>query len=315
MRVIVRAPNWVGDCVLATPFLRLLRERHPSSRIDVLARPPGHEVFVGNPFVDEVIVYTEMLGTAAHLRARRYDLGYLLPNSFSSAFLFFLARVRERIGYDAEARGILLTRRFPWKGETEHRTVRYLRLLDPHREPASVTPRSCPAQIFLDPHAEAHAPSRRWPAQRYGRLAKLLVETVDAEVVLVGGKAAADREAVEVALRECRSPRVHDLGGKTTLRGFAAVVRRAKVLVTGDTGIMHVAAAVGTPILALEGAADVKVTAPWTPGVFEVIDKHVHCSPCVRNVCINRESPMLCMDSIAVEEVFSTLRQMLRARA
>lgn len=332
MKLVVRAPNWVGDCVLALPFLQLLREKQPQARITVLAKRPGSEVFEGNRFVDEVRPYAGLWATARRVRAERFDAGYLLPNSFSSALLFLLGGVRRRIGYATEARGLLLTEPLPWTGEREHRSLRYARLADWDLRPEAPTPASHPARIAPNAAAQAqadallagipadrlvavnacaNAPSRRWGAQRFAALVRLLMER-GAEVLLVGGPAAQDRAQVAEVLDGCRSPRVHDLSGRTTLKSLAAVLAKTRLLITGDTGIMHVGAAAGAPVLALEGAADVKVTAPWTAGTFLPVDKHVPCSPCVKNHCINRATPMICMTSIPPEEVVALAEPFFR---
>jgi heptosyltransferase-2 len=323
MKIIVRAPNWVGDCVMALPLLQLLREQHPYARIVVLAKKPGLELFAGNPHIDEAWPYQGLWATAARLRAGRFDLGILTPNSISAAVLFAVGGVRRRVGYATEGRGLLLTRRLPWKGETEHRSLRYARLAQPDLKPGDLTPAGYPARIVVDAKAKAladqllagiaadrlvainpcaNALSRRWPAERFAELARLLAAG-GATVLLVGGPAIEDRARVAEVRSGCRSPRVHDLSGRTTLPGLAAVLSRVRALITGDTGIMHVGAAAGAPIVALEGAADVAVTAPWTTGHFTAIDKHVSCSPCVKNVCINRATPMICMTSIEPAEV------------
>lgn len=332
-KIIVRAPNWVGDCVLATPFLKLLREKNPKAHITVLAKKPGNEIFEGNPNADAVWAYEDFWKTSGRLRREKFDLGYLLPNSFSSAFLFFLGRVGRRIGCGTELRSLLLTERLPWKGEAGHRVLRYCRLIVPSISDKQITPASHPSEMFLDDVAReraqsllkdiprerliainpcSNAPSRRWPAQRYAALAKRLITDLKAEVLLVGGPAEEDKRLAEEVEKKCALPRLHNLCGKTTLKSMAAVLKEAKVLVTSDTGIMHVAAAAKTPILALTGAGDMKVTGAWTEGRFEILNKHVWCSPCVKNHCINRQTPMICMESIEAGEVVSVVEKMVK---
>lgn len=332
LKIIVRAPNWVGDCVLAVPFLKLLREKNPKAHITVLAKRPGNEIFEGNPNADLVWTHEDFRETAGRLRREKFDLGYILPNSFSSALLFFLGGVRKRTGYAAELRSLLLTERLPWKGELEHRALRYCRLAGaPGGEPA--TPSSYPCEIFLDPSSReqaqnllrgvsgerlvvlnpcSNAPSRRWPAARYAALAKRLTEDLGAEVVLLGSSSPQDFAATAEVEKNCGSSRLHNFCGRTTLKSAAAILAQARLLVTNESGMMHLGAAAKVPILALVGAADTNVTGPWTRSPVEILNKHVWCSPCVKNRCINKETPMICMETIEVDEAASVVEKMVK---
>lgn len=346
MNLLVRAPNWVGDCVLATPFLSLLRARHPAARISVLCRPSGVEVLRGHPALDEILVQRDAWAAVRELRRRRFDAGWLLPGSFSSAWVFLAGGVRERIGYRGDGRSLLLTRAVRRPAGPEHRVITWARLADPSASRETITPASHPVARFSEPDgidlerllpgpAGSRAvalnpcsqfPARRWPAERYAALARRLLAERGTRVVLVGGPdpaecaiAARVVELVGVPAYEpgergivaapFNAPFIN-LAGRTSLGELAAVLSRLRLLVTSDTGIMHVGAAAGVPLLVLAGAGDMRVTPPWTER-HVIIDRQVPCSPCVRNHCPNRREPMLCMEAITVDEVFTQVMEMV----
>lgn len=328
-RLLVLLPRWVGDALIATPLLQLLRRRPGGAHLAVLAAPAVVPALAGLSFIDEIMTRGGFLQTAARLRRGRFDEVFVLPNSFSSAVLAALSGAPRRIGYACEFRGPLLTDARPWPGEIGHRVLRYARLADPAL--GRLSPADYPCAVASDEAAEAeanrllegldprrlvavnpcsmNAPSRRWAAERFGALCRALAGLGFAPV-LVGGPTLADRRRVDEVKAAAGTP-TSDLCGRTSLPGLAAVLRRARLLVTGDVGLMHVGAAAGTPLLVLAGASDTSVTGPWTAAPVRILRKPVPCAPCVKNHCINRETPMICMDSIETDEVLVAAREML----
>ncbi|NTV53308.1 MAG: glycosyltransferase family 9 protein, partial [Candidatus Firestonebacteria bacterium] len=214
MKILLRSPNWVGDAIMATPVPRLLRQTWPACRIHVLAKPWTAPVWEQHPDVEKIIPLAQ--GRAAggaqlrELRGEKYDLGLVLPNSFSAAWLTFRAGCRERVGYATEHRGWLLTRRLPWSRAVREgaRPQAYLRLAQAAGGGGTEV-QERPFILQVTPAELAHAAelmgnmdrrpwvglapgsvasSRRWPAERFARLADRLRQN-GCRVVLVGSGA------------------------------------------------------------------------------------------------------------------------------
>lgn len=326
-RVLVRGPNWVGDAVLCVPALANLRKALPRAKISLLVKPWVVGLFEENPHIDEIILHEDRhrvpwgkLRLAAELRARGFELAILFPNSFESALVAFLAGIPHRVGYEADGRGILLTVRVDRDEELlrRHQVDYYVNLLQAvgldrgERDPIFIVSKKEEAEaiqillgegvgeddviVGLNP-GSVHGSAKRWPADRYATLADQLSRR-GARVLLLGSSKEADVIARVQSLMQSRAV---NLAGKTSLRLLAAILGRCRVLVTNDTGAMHVAAAVGTPVVAIFGPTDPRVTSPV--GEFHRILRHP--PPCAP--CLLRECPIdhRCMTAISVEEVFA----------
>jgi heptosyltransferase-2 len=165
-----------------------------------------------------------------------------------------------------------------------------------------------PNQPFIVLNAGSQFPSRRWLSQRYAELAGKIYQELNQAVVYVGGPSSEETEIAQQSA-EASGVAVVNLAGKTSLTELAVLLKKASLLVTADTGIMHIASAVGCPVVVLAGAGDMETTSPWTEKAV-LLDKHVYCSPCVKNFCINGKEPMLCMKSIGVDEVFIEIKSL-----
>ena len=323
-RIVVRAPNWLGDAVLSLPALRDLRRSFPRSRIEVLARAWVAPLYGA---VREVDAVRESRGVAADAEALRgaFDAAVLLPNSFASALAAWRAAVPERWGYATELRGPLLTRhpRVP-DGARGRSQVYYYRAmlaglgLDVASEPDASL--QCPedwadrgstrlgdggigAWIGLNPGA-FFGPAKRWVPERYAAAGELLARRTGARVAILGG--ADERGLGEAIAAGMRAP-ARVLCGETTLPELVGVLARLRLLVTNDSGPMHVAAALGVPLVAVFGPTDWRETAP-VGDRHRLVREPVHCSP-----CLLRECPIdhRCMRRIAVDRVVGEARALL----
>jgi len=308
--LLVRATNWLGDAVMTTPALAAVREGFPDARIALLARPMVAELFRHHPDVDEVIVYERpgrhegalgRLRLGGEIRRRRFDGALLLQNAFDAALIAFLGRIPERAGYPTDGRRILLTLPVPLTpGILErHEVEYYLCLLDglgiPRPEPASlkvaVTEEEKEAMatrlasLGLEPGAPVvainagatYGSAKRWYPDRFAAVADLLAAEWGARVVLLGTVAEAPLAGeIEAATRR---PPVN-LAGKTTVRELMALLSLSSFLVTNDSGPMHIAAALGVPLVAIFGPTDWRRTSPWTDRA-RVVRVDVDCSPCM----------------------------------
>jgi heptosyltransferase-2 len=299
-RIVVRAPNWLGDVVLSLPALRDLRRNFPGARIEVLARPALAELYRA---VAEVDGLRESRGVHADTRALRgaCDAAVLLPNSLGSALAPFIARVPERWGYATDGRGPLLTRaaRVPRRSLRCVSEVYYYRaMIAGLGLSVSASPDAslaCPEAwrdagvkllgengpwIGLAPGASFGA-AKRWPPERHAAVGEALARRGGARVAILGAEG--ERELGEAMAAQIGPPALN-LCGRTSLPELAGVLSQLELLVTNDSGPMHVAAALGTPVVAVFGPTDWRETAPVGER-HRIVREAVACAPCKLRAC------------------------------
>lgn len=331
-RVVVRAPNWVGDAVMSIPALRELRRLLPDARLILVARPGTADIFLAADFIDDVVIYKRS-GIASvweqvrQWRRQRFDLAVLLQNAFEAALIASLARVPMRVGYNTERRGFLLTTplRLPdWKDQ-RHETFYYLNIVSelesllcgttsddtiaPRFDLNVSLDRKQQARVLLHEHGQRidaplvllcpgsiNSRAKRWPAERYAALGDRLTES-GANVVLIGSPGEVE-VSEEVCKHAQRQPIV--LTGKTTVAEVTALISIADVLITNDTGPTHIGAALQTPTLAIFGPTNPLTTYPMSPNA-EIVRRPPDCAPCMLRDCpIDHR----CMTAITPDEVF-----------
>lgn len=330
MRILVRATNWIGDAILSIPTLEAIRQRWPEAEISILARPWVAELYQGQPYVDRVIAFTApshspiaVDRTAKDLRAQQFDCALLLQNAFSAAWLAWRAGIRQRIGYARNSRSILLTKpvAVPKCGEIPpHEAYYYLALL--HRvgwldaiptvtqialkvtgeasQLAEMRLReaglaSAKRRIAIAPGA-AFGSAKCWPAERFAAVADALVDDFGADVILFGSNS---EIKICCQITESMRHRAVTLAGQTSIGELPAIFSRCHLFLGNDSGAMHVAAAVGLPVVAVFGSTDPDGTAPVT-AYKRIVQHKVACSP-----CFLRECPIdhRCMERVPVREV------------
>lgn len=287
----IRAPNHLGDLILALPALR-------AAGADTVVVAAGLAPLVGLEFGDRILPFRRgragFLAAAKALRARRPRTGVLLPPSLSSALLFRAGGVRRLRGLDTDGRGVLLADRVARERfDALHRAAGYLMLVtdaDPETPPvptlavADADRARAKALVsagegrLVGLFPGSNASSRRWPRERFRELARRLAQGGD-RVVVFGGpeeRALTTFVAGEEAL---------DLGGRTDLPLLAAALASCDILVTNDSGPMHLAGAVGTPVVAMMGAGDPAATGPLGPVRELLFRADLPCVPCVKNEC------------------------------
>lgn len=334
--IIVRMPNWLGDLIMATPVLADLRAYWPEATITAMCQSGLATVLKHDPNLDEVYGFKRPSGWIPHqqhwdiiekLRHGKYDLGVLLTNSFSSAWWFWMGNVKKRVGYAGNVRNLLLSKAvpFPPKVESQHLVITYKMLLGSLNIPLSqtaprlyITPeerdaaadllKRCGAIVGKDtivginPGA-AYGTAKCWLPDRFHDVTRRLIEDPKIRVVYFGDSAGAP-----VVNEICKDlpEQVINMAGKTNLRELMALVNSCSAFLTNDSGPMHMAAALGIPLLALFGSTSDVKTGPY--GIGKVIHKHVDCSPCYKRVC---PIDFRCMKRIEVDEVYNELRKIL----
>ena len=340
-KILIRAPNHLGDCVMALPMINQTHEAYPGSKVTVMSPAPLADLFQPNPAVDEVIPIPSQYvhGWVAVFKVRdlisagEFDTGFILPPSFGAASAFKLAGVKERIGYIADGRRLLLTKPLPLPAplNSSHRAETYFNILRraSGQELEFTKPKlylseedmklgesllaemgMAPGTAFIAIAHRAVAPSRRWGTNNYASLVKYVIAKHNLRVVLVG--VADDHADGDQIVAAGGLGQVVNLAGKTTLRQAAAVLCQARLFIGNDSGPAHLAAAVGAPLVVLSGADDPAETSPISPRKQVIRREELDCIGCVKNICPLRGlEAMRCMNLISVESVASVVSQML----
>ncbi|MBS1959560.1 MAG: glycosyltransferase family 9 protein [Bdellovibrionales bacterium] len=336
-RILVRAPNWIGDQVLAYPFYRELRLAYPEARIAVVCTSYVADIqFKG--FIDEVFVLPKKHGDsilkrtldifkfAKHIRSRGpWDLGISLPNSFGAALLLKLAHARIRRGYETDWRGCLLTERVRWDGSSDtHRAQAYLNLLlnrpvvdvrgywatskesdfDAVKHWPDVKPIDPPDSPYFIVAPGATADSRRWSTAQFGELIVQIQAKHKWRAVVIGGPA---EQKLAQEFEKAGVP-VEDFTARGAVSSHWKLFCQAKFAITNESGLAHVASLCGAKVQIICGAADPKRTRPIGPGLVQVALNPVECWPCERNQCRWRDSRYnQCLNGIAPERVIEEM--------
>ncbi|MBU2833752.1 lipopolysaccharide heptosyltransferase II [Acidithiobacillus ferriphilus] len=329
-RLLLVGPAWVGDMVMAQVLLQVLRRRWPRLQVDVLAPPasiPVAERMLEVRHAMPLDIGHGQLGlrrrrqVAKHLQKQDYDWSICLPNSFKSALIPYWAQIQTRTGFPGEGRRLLLNDRRRLNKRKLPRTVdRFvalglpLRLPQPTQLPA---PRlqvdhsaraaalqrlgiSIPQQplVALAPGAE-YGPAKRWPVRHWITLTQSLVQGGHAVWLFGSPKDAEITQAIAAAV-----PELLDLGGRTTLLEVIDLLSLAPVTVSNDSGLMHVAGAVGSRVIALYGPTPLTMTPPLSPGA-QPLRLDISCSPCGKRECPLKHHR--CMEDLGPDLVIQQL--------
>lgn len=334
--IIVRMPNWLGDLVMATPILADLRRHWPNTKITAMCQGALGAVIQEDPHVNHLFQFKRPSGWFDHqnrknilssLKREKYEMGLLLTNSFSSAYLFWRSKILHRIGFASHQRSWLLNHPIPFPPERDHQhlVLTYKKLLTPLGIPLSSTspclyllPQekqavreklaaygvdSSDVLIGINPGA-AYGSAKCWLPERFKQLSQHLLHHPKIKIAFFGDKAGAS--LVEEICKDLPD-RVINLAGKTSLRELIAFIQACHLFLTNDSGPMHVASALGVPLIALFGSTSDRTTGPYQGG--RVIHKHVPCSPCYRREC---PIDFRCMTRIEVQEVYEEVQQFLQ---
>ena len=340
MKLLVRATNWLGDAVMSLPALREIRRVHAAWEIVLLARPWAEDLYGREGVCDRTIPYEHTgrhrraLGRwrlARTLRAERFDRVILLPNSFDSALVPWLAGIRERIGYARDGRSLLLTNavRQPLADEIPpHQRYYYLEMLRragfladmpecreirlacaeeaaaAGREFWSARGENGTRWIGVSPGA-ANSAAKQWPPERFAEAASRLAREMGAKVVIFGS---GTEVGLGRSIAERVDPPAYNLVNQTTLRRFIDLTACCEVFLTNDSGGMHVAAALGVPTVVIFGPTDEAATGP-AHSCARVVREPVDCSPCLLKTCpIDHR----CMTRVTPDRVAAEALQLVR---
>jgi len=327
--ILIIGPRWVGDMVMAQCLLAALKEIHPQAAIDVVAPAWAAPLMARMPQVRQRIEATTRpgkLGLAERWRfgrsiRGRYDAAYVLPGSWKSALIPFFAGIPRRVGHLREMRYGLLTDIVPLPETLKRRTAEaYFSLarggslqfpkltIDAENQSALLLRHGLTSKKFvaLMPGAE-FGPAKRWPSEHYAGLARIMMAK-GFSVALLGSK----NDALVTAEIAALAPGSVDLAGKTRLEDAIDLIAAAKLAVSNDSGLMHVAAAVETPIVAVYGSTSPKNTPPLSHN-RELVWLGLSCSPCHQKVC--PLGHLNCLKTLDVSLVAAAAERLLEAPA
>ena len=310
-RFLVRSPNWLGDAVMTQRAVRAFKCGRPDARLAVLTPAKLEAFWKSIPEVDEVVSFTpedSLLAIAKTIRGR-FEAAILFPNSFRSAAEVWLAGIPRRVGFRGSLRSLLLTQiidepKVKKTSRPKHQADRYWHIAKRCGaiEPQSLetpSPRQTEMVFGVCPGAE-FGPAKCWPTERFRKTMELVSQKVACSWVIVGTDR--DRELATEILQGFDG-KAEDLTGETSLEKLIEQIRQLRVLLTNDTGTMHLADCLGIPLVAIFGSTEPRLTGPRSP-TSTVLRHQVECSP-----CFLRECPLdfRCMHAVAPEEAASAM--------
>jgi heptosyltransferase-2 len=323
----VVAPSWIGDTIMMQPLLMRLLQRQPDMELQVLApawsaplleRMPEVAGCIENPFAHGRFDWRARKALGRRLASADFSTAYVLPNSWKSALVPFFADIPQRIGYSGEARFFLLNERWP-KSQLPRLVDRYAALagtfpdLTPQPRLSStpalqaaaravfgLPPPNQPA-LILCPGAE-YGPAKRWPIEHFAKLAKKVGAGGTAVWIIGSAKDTIVGEAIVqhsdgIAINLC---------GRTSLAQAIDLIATATAVVSNDSGLMHVAAALDRPLIALYGSSSPTYTPPLSAHAT-ILSLGLSCSPCFKREC--PLGHLRCLADLSPEQVFPLLSQ------
>lgn len=335
-KILVRAVNWVGDAVMTTPAIGVIREHFPHAEITLLANPMVAQLFLPHPWIDHVVTFDRngahkgiigRLRLAAQLRRQAFDLAVIMPNSFDSALIPWLAGIPLRLGKNSDGRGFMLSDNFTPDASTAgcHEVEYYIGML----KYFGITGKSdmpflatTPAEdsyartllrnhnildddfvIGINPGA-AFGSAKRWYPERFAEVATQLSNLWSAKIVIFGGPGETD---IAVEIEQKASANCLNVAGKTNVRELLALIHRCNFFITNDSGPMHIASAFNIPLVAIFGSTDHTTTSPYTDSAV-IVRKKTDCAPCKLRECPTDHK---CMTGVSADDVIEAATNLL----
>jgi heptosyltransferase-2 len=314
MRLLVRVPNWLGDAVMSSYALEALKDIYNNPKITLLGRKHILEYFRLDKYKYDFIEDNTKSSSSRLIETYKlgksiepHDIAFSFTNSLLTAFMLYLSGSKKRVGFGGELRSILLTHTL--KKSSSHQAYEYLRLAS--FEQKSVLEKKSlefkpvgkeKNMIVLAPGA-AYGSAKRWGEERF---AKLIEQRDDLFFKIVGAKGDSDicSKIEDICMRK-KATNFTNLCAKTSLKELAVHIQKAEVVVSNDSGVMHLGAALKTPVVAIFGPTDETKTSIWDETENVIIKKETPCAPCKHRVCPKPNHE--CMDKILPEDVVSSL--------
>ena len=333
-------PNWIGDVVLTLPVIQSLRRAYPVARISVVAKSPSDELLMGHPSINTVFTlpsgsengFWQKAKFARNLKKFNFDVGVVFPNSFGSAFLLSLTGVKCRLGYNTDAREILLTHPVKTTSrlkKAQYRVEYFFKILSSLKlEFAPLISQEGDAttgevlldmgldedEEFLTLHPGTSKVERGWHAERFGILCQKLIKEDGKRVVLLGTEKESE---LMNRIRNSDQSKTIKIIPPVNLRVLTGFLKKSRLFIGNDSGLMHLAAMVGVPVLGIFGPGSPETTGPYMAmEKQEVVTKNFSCSPCKQRFFKEcKPSPLnkpYCLEDITVKDVHEAVRRLLK---
>ena len=332
-RILIVNVNWLGDVLFSTPIFKALKKEYPNSYIACMIPERCREILEGNPNLDEIILFDERAKQKSilskirfilNLKKKNFDTAFLLHRSFTKALIVYLSGIPERIGYFEKKRNSLLTKSItpPDKDEI-HRLRYYTNLIESMNIP--IKDKSC--EIFTSQADEGYIKDlfnankikegdflivinpggnwdlKRWPKEYFAELADKLAVELNAKIIITGAK---KDTALAEEINNLMKAEPVNLCDKTTLKQLAALFKKVNLVVSADSGPMHIANTVGAKLVALFGPTSAKITCPYNKENCIIVEGKVDCKiPCYDLDCVDNA----CMKSIKPELIFKKIKE------
>ena len=328
-KILIFNLNWLGDCLFSTPAIRAIRKAYPDSYIAVVIPKNCFEVLEGNPNINEIIFYDDKsihksvfskLKFIQALKAKHFDVAILFHRSFTRALLVYLAGIKERIGYKRKKRDFLLTKKIPFvERDSLHRIDYFLNLVDSW---TGIKTKDKKYDFFIPEEARKYIneflkdkvtgsdylialnpggnwPPKRWPTDYFAKLADKLIDELNVKIIITGS-------VKDLGIAQTISNLMHNkqiiLCGKTNLKQLGALFERTDLVISADSGPMHLATSLNKKLIAIFGPTSPEITGPYNSGNCLILQKDTGCSvPCFEINCYDNR----CMKEISVDDVFN----------
>lgn len=328
--ILVVNMNWLGDVIFSAPIFKALKEKYPQSKVSCLAVPRVKEILECIEGVDEILIYEEegkhksflgKLGLIVQLRRQKFDAAFLLHRSLTRALLVYGAGIKHRIGYDTKGRAPFLTQAMAEPTQRLHRSDYYLKLMEDFG--VTIKDRRCILKVdvqaklnadlilkekglldqrFMVIHPSGNWDLKRWPIEHFSLLIQRIIEEGKWKVALTGSSD--DRELVQQIIKDLPVKPVI-LTGSLSLKELMALMQKAALVISGDSGPIHLASGVGAKGIGLFGPTRPEITGPRGSGKIQILQQDVGCN---REACYHLKCPSnLCMQAIPVEDVLDAV--------
>lgn len=341
-RILIIKPSSLGDVIHTLPLLKALRDQFPRAYIAWLVSPEFKDIIEDNPYLDQVFLFhkerwdnpyripltiKEFFSLIRQIQRQRFQMVIDVQGLFRSSIVAYFSRAHYRLGFEnaREFSPIFYTRKVPVLNLEVHAVDRYLSLLPGSKdrspkpeffldipEPVKDNIRHILQQNQIDLNKDifllnpgAKWSTKRWPAKNYAHLAQCLYDQFGGHIILIGGKE--DQPLAEEIASYSRIS-ITILTGKTSLRQLAALMQMATLLITNDSGPMHLANAVGTPLVAIFGPTNPTRTGPYQ-GNYLVVQRELPCIPCYLKKCPTGQE---CLQELGVDQAMAAIQQIMR---
>ena len=343
--ILLWMPNWIGDVILTLPSVQSLRRAYPKARITAVVKPPSDELLLGHPAINTVHPlpsgpdsgFWKDVKFARSLKKYKFDLGIVLPNSFGAAFLLSLTGAKNRLGYNTDARDILLTHPIVTTNrlkKSQYRVEYYFKIFSPLKmdvpdtvfspvikQEGDLSVREALLNIGLDEdeefivlHPGTSKVERSWHVERFGILCQKIIKFDGKKLVLIGTKS---EEAIIKRIKDYCPPGKVKVSTPINLRVLAGILKKSRIFIGNDSGMMHLAAMVGTPIVSIFGPGNPSTTGPYMDSeYYEILSQGYSCSPCRQRFFKEcKPSPHnkpYCLEDITVKNVHDAIERLLK---